>query len=103
MAGFSLKNGLDPPGGQVFQVKLICPGALYFESRHTCRVYDFPFYLEKVSIGPAPPVNLDLHLDPLGLVLDLGDAVHIDEECAEHEVVSRIIWPLERDVLFSLC
>ena len=48
-------------------------------------------------------MNLDLHFDALGLVLDLGDAVHIDEECAEDEVVSRIIWPLKRDVLFSLC
>ena len=48
-------------------------------------------------------MNLDLHLDALGLVLDLGDAVHINEECAEHEVVGRIIWSLKRDVLFSLC
>ena len=47
-------------------------------------------------------MNLDLHFDALGLVLDLGDAVHINEKCAEHEVVSRVIWPLERDVLIGL-
>jgi hypothetical protein len=56
----------------------------------------------KVSIGPALPMNLDLYLDALGLVLDLGDAVHVNEKCAEHEVVRRVIWPLECDVLISL-
>jgi hypothetical protein len=55
----------------------------------------------KVCIGPALPMNLDLYLDSLGLVLDLGDAVHINEKCAEYEVVRRIIWPLERNVLIS--
>lgn len=46
-------------------------------------------------------MNLDLDLDALGLVLDLSDAMHINEQCAEHEIVRRIIWPLESYVLIS--
>ena len=35
VAGLSLENGLDPPGRQVFQLKLIYPSALDFESGYT--------------------------------------------------------------------
>ena len=47
-------------------------------------------------------MNLDLYHYALGLVLDLGNAVHINEKRAEYEVVRRIIRSLVCDVLISL-